>query len=500
MSLQIFLRGKILGVEQFLSALPEREPPPRAGEDEPPSGRAPGAVDDFEGRVDWASLLSEVLPRALLAELGLPKVLLGMSGGHEFLAVLPMEARPRAEEFLAAAARNIERVSGSTLRLVWASTENLGDWTIVRRRLGDEMQAKIGARLPGDSTGEFAPFSTAAAGDFSGYFRSLAAGLRQARSVGWTESETLMEAGEGKHAWPLSRDPDGIPFPRHAAPADDDAGPASPATLAARARGRKTWGMLRGEVDHIEIRFRRAQSVEETIQISTLYKQFFAGELEVLCSMPESWRKLTLVYSGGNDFAVYGAWDALIPFARELQRLFHRVSEESLKDYPGAEGKTISMAIALAPGPDTPLAHVFAEAGENLEVAKSAANCIAIFGRTLEWKHLADAADTRTTMTRMVLEFGVPPQFLYELANFYRDAPQIPGQRRTRQDRLERPWRFHRRLNRVIHGSAAAARSRDFQKLRADLIADFTGRHAAQVRLRPAGRVALEWARLETET
>ena len=38
------------------------------------------------------------------------------------------------------------------------------------------------------------------------------------------------------------------------------------------------------------------------------------------------------------------------------------------------------------------------------------------------------------------------------------------------------------------------------QKLRADLIANFAGRNAAHVRLRPAGRVALEWARLQTET
>ena len=43
------------------------------------------------------------------------------------------------------------------------------------------------------------------------------------------------------------------------------------------------------------------------------------------------------------------------------------------------------------------------------------------------------------------------------------------------------------------------ARNKDFQRLRTELITDFTGRNAAQVRLRPAGRVALEWARLETE-
>ena len=82
--------------------------------------------------------------------------------------------------------------------------------------------------------------------------------------------------------------------------------------------------MLRGDVDNFGIRIRRAQTIEEHIQLSVMFKQFFAGELEVLCSMPEFWRKVTVIYSGGDDFAVYGAWDALIGLARELERLFHR--------------------------------------------------------------------------------------------------------------------------------------------------------------------------------
>ena len=41
-------------------------------------------------------------------------------------------------------------------------------------------------------------------------------------------------------------------------------------------------------------------------------------------------------------------------------------------------------------------------------------------------------------------------------------------------------------------------RNNEFQKLRAELVSDFTGKKAAHVRLRPQGRVALEWTRLET--
>src|SRR5207237_357742 len=179
----------------------------------------------------------------------------------------------------------------------------------------------------------------------------------------------------------------GITCAPHAAPADDGGSAADLDCLARRAQGHPVWGVLRGDVDGFGVRLRRLTTIEEHVQVSVLYKQFFAGELELLCSLPEFWKKVTILYSGGDDFAVYGAWDALIALARELQRLFHRFTEENLKDFPGAEAKTISMALALAPEPEAQLGPVYLEAGRHLELAKSAdKDCIFLLGRILEWK------------------------------------------------------------------------------------------------------------------
>ncbi len=484
MSVQIFLQGKILGIEQFLLA----------------------SSSDMDGRSHWVSLLSEVLPRALLAELSLSKMLLGSSGGEQFLVVLPMEFRNEAEKFLTAAAGHIDTLSTGALKLVWTSTENLGDWTVVRKRLNEEMQRKLGAPAQNAEPDFFAPFTRAESAEAAEYFSAeLGRKLRETESAGWSpESPAIIQVGAARHTWPLSAQQDGISFARHSALSDDGASPATTQVLASRAQGRHAWGVLRGDVDNFGIRIRRAQSIEEHVQLSVMYKQFFAGELEVLCSLPEFWRKVTLLYSGGDDFAVYGAWDALIALAREIQRLFQRFAEENLKEFPGPEGKTISMGLALAPEGDTSLATIFEEAGQKLEIAKSSGkDCIYLLGRTLEWKQLGDAADTKQTMSRMVNEFGCPPQFLYELASFYRDSSPLATGKirgRVRNDRVERPWRFHRRLNLVIETPfTGKSKNNDFQKLRADLISDFTGKKAAQIRLRPAGRVAIEWARLETE-
>jgi CRISPR-associated protein Csm1 len=488
MSVQILLYGKLLGIEEFLlSATCSLD----GGHDPAREARI------LSGRSHWVSLLSEVLPRALLAELGLARVLLGSSGGGQFLLVLPAEARNTASEFLATAARDLREMSGGLLELVCACTENLGDWSVVRKRLREDLKRKLGAHTTGLSPETFNPFEQPAHPAVDEYFIDLAMKLWQAETVGWNpETPGRIVAGEGKHTWSLvpNRGMEEITLARHAAPSEDGSAPADLLTLGSRAEGRHTWGVLRGDVDTFGIRLRRAETIEEHVRLSVLYKQLFAGELEVLCSQPEFWRKVTILYSAGDDFAVYGAWDALIPLAREMQRLFHRFTEENLKDFPGPEGKTMSAALAFAPGPDASLARVYNEAGNRLEQAKDVdKDCISVLGRVLEWRHLADAAELKDTLTRMVPELGSSGQFLSELTAFYHKGGQIWS--RGAVQRFDRPWRFQCRLNRVLAG----AKDRELQKLKAHLANEMMGRGAAQVKLRPAGLVALEWARLSTE-
>src|ERR1017187_8430480 len=133
MAEQILLQGKILGTEEFLSAAAAEGPAPRsAGE------------DLLAGRSQWITLMSEVLPRALLAELGLARILLGSSGGGQFLLVLPGAVRETAEEFLRVAARQMADLSSGRVKLIWGATDNLGDWSVIRRRLNRSEERRVG--------------------------------------------------------------------------------------------------------------------------------------------------------------------------------------------------------------------------------------------------------------------------------------------------------------------------------------------------------------------
>jgi len=491
MSEQILLQGKILGIEAFLA-----------------SG---GAVSEelFAGRSHWLTLISEVLPRALLAEFGLSRILLGTSGGGQFLVVLPGEARNAAEQFLGPAAQQMLALSNGHLKLLWSVTENLGDWSVVRKRLNEELVRKRSAPLAGSDAQVFCPFTptaddTSSEGDH--YFASeLGLKIRDASVIGWSPDRPgMVTPGAGKYTWAISSNLslDGLTLARHVALTDDGTAAANCSVLARRAQGKALWGVLRGDVDHFAVRMRRVQTIEEHVQLSVLYKQFFAGELEVLCSMPEFWRKVTILYSGGDDFAIYGSWDALILLARELQRLFHRFTEENLKDFPGAEAKTISMALAIAPDVDASLASVYEQAGANLDLAKSAdKDCIYLLGRVLEWKRLADAADLKDNIGQMLEEFPGARQFLAQLRGFYQKEIVV-GASPDADAAISRLGRFQRRYHRAL----GTARDREVQKLRAHLVNEIVGRKAlpqgkpgARVKLRPAGLVAMEWARLASE-
>ncbi len=174
MSLQVFLQAQLLGAEEFLG------------------WQSPEHFDDetgiLMGRCAWLSLFCEVLPRALLAELKLSRMLLGSSTAEQFLLVLAEEDVPRANQLLENVAADVAQLSGSTLRLIWATTENLGAWPVARKRLDDALLAKTSAPLGGHAEMQqlFAPFAVPSTSTDQSYFSSFRgeAGVRFQNRMG----------------------------------------------------------------------------------------------------------------------------------------------------------------------------------------------------------------------------------------------------------------------------------------------------------------------------
>ena len=475
MSVQILLEGRLEGLDSFPAAAPADR-----------DNRA------FESRLLWLTLLGEVVPRALLAHLGLPPLMLGSSGSGRFLVILPDSARAeQAGEFLTRVQQALGQFTAGGIEVIWSATENLGDWTVVRKRLEDQIERKKRSRAA--EPGFFDAFTPPPASD------RIPRDLRDAANVWFGfDLPSLIASEGGEYKWDMGRQAgtSNIPLARHAARSGDTT--AGVKDLARRAHGRRLWGVLRGQIDDYATRLRRVQSVEEHVQLSILYKQFLSGEVELLCSQPEFFQRVTVLDVGNSSFALTGSWDALVAFARELQRVFARFAEENLKDLAGAEAKTVTMALAIAEQGDA-LARVWEDCARNLEAARAAdKDCFHMLGRVLEWKQLSDAAELRDTVSQLSEEFRGGRQFLEQLRALYR---KVESSEASDNDRLmARALRFQRRYER-----AGSKREREFQKLRAHLMKELAGRalhskkQRGKLRLRPEGLIALEWARLSED-
>jgi len=496
MSLQVFLQARLLGATKFLGAGKDFQ-----FEDTDPENKVnqqPASESDLIGRCAWLNLFCEVLPRALLAELRLSRMLLGSSSAEQFLLVLAEEDIPRANELLVRSAEALSAISGGTLQLIWATTENLGAWPVARKRIDDALEAKMSTPLDGhaDPASLFVPTDNESRHLAHDYFAGFAAKLPTAQKVGWTADRPAhLTWDEGQYTWVLKEqsgfDDDGILFPRRFAP--NDAGtPASAAELAGRADGTARWGILCGDVDQFAAQLKAVGSVEDHIHLSVLFKEFFAGELSILCTLPDFWQKVTILYRGGDDFAVWGTWDGLLLLARELQRLFERFAHANEQSFPGLAGKTISMALAIAPSVDALMSSVFHDSFVQLKQAKATEPGIFfVFGRTIEWKRLPEAEEVKSSLVRLVRDFGFAPEYINDLAAVYREA--FSGARSGRKAiRVDKPWRTYMRLSRVI----PAARNKEIGNLRSAAIAGLIGKRTTGLKLRPSARVGLEWARL----
>jgi len=487
MSLQVFLQAQLLGTEDFLAAQ---------------AGGSNGGGKELFGRCAWLTLLCEILPRALLTDLKLSRMLLGSSSAEQFLLVLAEEEVPHANQFLERAAESIAELSDGILRLIWASTENLGAWPVARKRVDDALEGKESAALAsetGDPNAFFSPFMPAAGPGADSYFEDFARKLASAQRIGWSsEQPARLTWDEGQYTWALKEqsgfDEDGILFPRCIAMNDAGTEIASLEELAARADGDRKWGILRGDVDHFDLQLRRAGSIEDHLHLSVAFKDFFAGELALVCTrLPDFWRKVSILYRGGDGFTVLGTWDALIVLARELQRLFEKFIEHNFESLPGVEAKTLSMALAIAAEPRTPAPLVLQEASMLLRAAKSnELGSFHLFGRTLEWKRLDDAEELKEDLVRLVTRFGYPADYIHDLASVYREAFSTRAGRRSKVVRVDKPWRTYLRLSRVI----PQARGKEASGLRNAVITNLVGKRTAGMKLRPSARVGLEWARL----
>ena len=416
-------------------------------------------------------MLTEVTPRQFLSERRLSPLLVGYAGGGSFLLLLPEPTAAEADTYLRGVRDDVSNATNGILELHWTWTENLGSWQNVWKRLTNGMQTKRNTPLAHVGAAAFKP-EVAGAEEIDQPWKGLAAKL----SDGLEEGITTVTGPEDV----------ALTLP-----------PATPQSFARKARGRRAWGMFRCDIDRAGARLQLADSTENFLYLAMLYKGLVEGELQRILAMPAHTGRVAVLFSGGDDFAVAGAWDALLSVAIE----FHRVFTLFAGDLPGGkeltEGATLSAALTVA-GHEESLASLWRRNRTSIDTVKSSGgNAFALFDRILDWPALKDAETLKSRVRKLREVFQCPPEVFDELRDFYGlrgSAGHLASPRSRRRERsVERPWRFHSRLRRLAGDRTGSEFERQWRVFLGELVSS----GQAQNQLRPAGKVALDWAQLE---
>jgi len=416
-------------------------------------------------------MLTEVTPRKFLSERKLSPMLVGYAGGGSFLLLLPEPTAAAADAYLCDVRDTVTAATNGTLELHWTWTENLGSWQNVWKRLTSGIQAKRNTPLAHIGAAAFHSAMDAiesAPHPWEGLAAKLTEGVEEGITTVTGPEDVVLT----------------IP-------------PSAPQSLARKARGRRAWGMFRCDIDRAGARLQLADSTENFLYLATLYKGLVEGELQRILAMPAHAGRVAVLFSGGDDFAVAGAWDALLSVATE----FHRVFTLFAGDLPGGkeltEGATLSAALTVA-DPEESLASLWRRNRTSIETVKSSGgNAFALFDRILDWPALKDAETLKSRVRKLREVYQCPPEVFDELKDFYGvrgSAGHLASPRSRRRERsVERPWRFHSRLRRLAGDRTGSEFERQWRAFLEELIS----RGQMQKQLRPAGKVALDWAQLE---
>jgi CRISPR-associated protein Csm1 len=152
--------------------------------------------------------------------------------------------------------------------------------------------------------------------------------------------------------------------------------------LAAASCGADLIGALRMDVDNLGKNFQAVKTPMELSQKSRLLNLFFKGFLNVICAGKlngltptnilhkdyTNGRNVSVIYAGGDDLFIVGAWDETAELAFDIQKCFHQFTGGDENKSPNRLG--ISGGLTLH-HPKFPLYQMAKKSGEAESVAKN---------------------------------------------------------------------------------------------------------------------------------
>ncbi len=185
--------------------------------------------------------------------------------------------------------------------------------------------------------------------------------------------------------------------------------------ISLKAEGVKYLAMFKADVDNLGLIFTiglgEKKSISRIATLSRFLNSFFAGFLNDF--IKKKFPNIYVVFSGGDDVCVIGAWNEIIKFAND----FHIEFEKFTGNNPNI---TISAGIELFHH-NLPIRNVAEFSEQALEKSKEGEkNSITVFNTTVNWKEFDDAISKGEILDRWVKDKKISKGMVYRLLKYSR--------------------------------------------------------------------------------
>ena len=169
--------------------------------------------------------------------------------------------------------------------------------------------------------------------------------------------------------------------------------------IASEACGIKKWGILRADVDNLGKIFKEGLGEDKTISrvcmLSYMLSLYFSARVNELAK--DFGKKIYVVYSGGDDLLILGAWSILPKIAQRIYDDFRKFTCHNL---------TLSGGIYIAPSKKFPVYQAASEAGEAVKKAKEyQKNKITFLNKAIPWEDMASVHDMAEKIRKLLEDY-----------------------------------------------------------------------------------------------
>lgn len=261
------------------------------------------------------------------------------------------------------------------------------------------------------------------------------------------------------------------------------------AALAKIRTGTGKLGVLKMDIDDLGQLFNGVNDIGTAQRLSRALTWFFdefffqlqsetfsqLGSTEPVSHMNTYGDNLYIVYAGGDDCFVLGAWDAVFQFAGRLRSEFKAFTDFLKSQFTGLPEHITLSAGLIVVNPKYPIIQLAKQAEEALDYAKSwrkEKDLIAVFGEALSWEEYEKAAKHAALLAEMVNEGYESRAILERIKRSAQGYEKMQKEAAAGKLRAPKVWRLFYYLGKRRRVSNAKAEDR--QKKIAELLQDYS--------------------------